>query len=459
MNQVEKALVSLSLILAGAIIGISCARAVPSSFTAELSLSVGILLLAMGFFRRNKKQTVHVKALTFDQLPNRRRTSSDSDSLSSSSSWTDGSAECVTDSPKAVEATLSASFEDIAKRQVHRERPPSPDTKLIPIHVRVEQENLRLGLLDDDADTVPPLPALSSSKRSRSKASVSVSRDENESPVQTNNRIPSRRGALPEIDDLPINLRVEQEKLRLSFTKSEEPQRVKTTSLSLRFQDIRGRTIRYTIKPSKKKSRATFLEVYAEGSKPRRCKKIIYDGPNNSIIDGKIDKFFVPPSDIDAVMKRLNLLCKIAFVNLECIEVPPTLRKVISNLDFTGSTITRVNSGITRSQSDMSNSLDCSAHNRNNNASTMRRSASSGGLSQISSRYSQNSSGSGMSSLNSSTHSSRLSSMSSGSSVRRATSSGNLTQNSRLSSLSSGSKTKSSSRSSTVTGGSRMMFR
>lgn len=481
MNQVEKVLVSLSLILAGVIIGISCARAVPSSFTVELSLGVGILLLAMGFFRRDKRQTMPVKALTFDQMPSRRRTSSDSDSFSSSASGTDESVECV-DSPKAVEATPSASFEALApvaplkegasakeqepsalphtdKRQVSRERPPSQETKLIPIHVRVEQEKLRLGLADDAADTVPPLPGLSSSNKSKPKASVRVPR--NESPVQTNNRVPSCRAALPATDDLPIHLRVEQEKLRLSFTKSDEEDRVKATALSLRFRDIRGRTIRYNIRPSKKQSRATFLEIHAEGNRARRCKKIIYDGPNNAIIDGKIDKFFVPQSDVDAVMKRLNLLCKIAFVNLECIEVPPTLRKVMSNLDFNGSTIKRVNSSSTFSQSSMGSSLDNSGSNRCTGGSTMGRLASSGGLNQISSRRSQNSSGSGMVRVNSSDNlaqSSRLSSMSSsGSSMRRVTSSGSLSQSSRLSSLSGGSKSK--SRNSSFTGGSRRMFR
>lgn len=157
--------------------------------------------------------------------------------------------------------------------------------------------------------------------------------------VQEKNRQPSKKvittnASLPRATRLPIHERVEQEKKRLSSKGSDEPVRVRTTAHSLRFHDTDGRRIRYALKPSKKKSRSTYLELTVEGLSPRKVRKMSYDDACHSIQDKKV-RFSIPSSDAATVMKSLKLLCKVTMVRLDYLNGSPAgLKKARSNLDF-----------------------------------------------------------------------------------------------------------------------------
>mmetsp|Transcript_28775 Transcript_28775/g.60741 ORF Transcript_28775/g.60741 Transcript_28775/m.60741 type:complete len:297 (+) Transcript_28775:214-1104(+) len=146
MNEVEMILVSILTILVGGIIGISCARAIPSSFIIEASLAVIILFLIIHLSRRKKdlllaedenfiesRYITSAKIAAFDaeraELLTQKRTPSFSKrSLNETTS---------SQPPPAAQITLGP------KRQVLKEIPET-EPKRIPIHVRVEQERLRL---------------------------------------------------------------------------------------------------------------------------------------------------------------------------------------------------------------------------------------------------------------------------------------------------------------------------
>lgn len=325
LNEAETILLSISTILAGGLFGLSCARIVPASSTIEVivALGVGLLLLAMFLIRRRRenKRSVPDKGLTFAKLSS--KVSSDSDSTSTTG--TEESAEAVeplTPSPPFIGTFCETSLLDSLPPLIPEKasRPRSPKANSAPIHLRVEQEQLQLN----------------STKKVR-----------RESP--------------PPARNVPLHIRVEQERLRLSLTKKNDPELVKTTATSLRFRDTDGRTIRYTLRPSMKASRATFLELNVEGApRPRKVNKMTYDGATNAI-SVKTDRFLVPSGDIDTVMKSLRLLCKVGGVRLDAINSPPSLRAVLSNLDIYGTTMRRTMSSSALSQA---STLDLSIASR-----------------------------------------------------------------------------------------------
>lgn len=148
--------------------------------------------------------------------------------------------------------------------------------------------------------------------------------------------IPIGPGESSTVANIPIHVRVEQEKKRLSLVGSkEEPSGVKTTAHSIRFRDAQGRNIRYALRPSQKKTCATWLELSIEGESPRKVRALVYDETRHCLMDKKT-KVHVPPNDAILVMKSLKLLCKISMVRLDCSSgaQQPGMRKVQSELDF-----------------------------------------------------------------------------------------------------------------------------
>jgi len=165
------------------------------------------------------------------------------------------------------------------------------------------------------------------------------------------------RESPPSADDnnVPIRERVEQEKLRLSLAGSEERSGPVTTSRSLSFEDTAGRSIAYVLKPSKKKTCATFLEMSVEGEMPRKVRNIVYDDACHCIQDRRT-KFLIPSSDVVVVMRSLKLLCKISAVKLECVHGSPGMKRVQSNLDFTHGPTGMKNAPSSNSLNSLSNS-------------------------------------------------------------------------------------------------------
>jgi hypothetical protein len=102
----------------------------------------------------------------------------------------------------------------------------------------------------------------------------------------------------------------------------------------LLFKDTQGRTVRYGLRPSTKKTRSTYLELALEGEKARKVRSVaIVDAKEKFVIlDGK-DEIKVALGDIEVVTKGLILLCKISRVKLDCVDGSPALRKVLSDLD------------------------------------------------------------------------------------------------------------------------------
>lgn len=98
------------------------------------------------------------------------------------------------------------------------------------------------------------------------------------------------------------------------------------------YIDTEGREVKYLLKPSLKKQRSTFLQVLIADLRPRKVRKITYNDVTNTIDDSK-ESFSVPSKDIAAVLKSLNLLCKIASIQLECTSGEVALRKVLTSLD------------------------------------------------------------------------------------------------------------------------------
>lgn len=265
LNETEMIMISLPMILVGGIIGISCARAVPSSSIIEASLGVSVLLILIYFARREKGRYLAEEENFVISRCIGAKMSSDADSLSTSGS--EGS----------------------------RAEPSSPKG-------------------------VPPEPGVIFSKGPPLQISMESS--------QT-------------ATSIPIHIRVEQEKRRLSREGCEEPVGAKATAYCLRFQDTDGKNIRYKVRSSKKNTSATVLERLVEGKRPKKVKSIVYDAASHAIHDGK-NRFLVPSSDVAIVMKSLNLLCKVASVKLDCTNSSPGLRKVLSNLDLmNGSTTSR----------------------------------------------------------------------------------------------------------------------
>lgn len=270
-------LITLSTILGGIIIGITCARAVPASFIVELLLivGVGIMIFSMvSSLRKKGRSSPGKKSFPFARGPGRKMPSDSdraplSDSDSSSTHETDGTA-----------ATSNLLPHDV------------------PSNVTFEVATA----------TAP-----------------SITIRECEKPV-----VNSQASSI-----CPILERVEQEKMRLSGLQGGEEPDVKAIPHGLCFKDRSGREIRYTLRPSLKKSRSTFLEISVDG-KPRKVRKnIMFDNACNSINDGR-GEIFVPSKDIALVMKRLSLLSKVASVTLDCTNGAPALREVLSSLDCNG---------------------------------------------------------------------------------------------------------------------------
>lgn len=288
LNDGEMILISLPLILAGGIIGIACARAVPASTINEVSMGVGAILLLSIFLVRRKKEGRSLPDDSCDRIPC-ANSSSDTDSLSVSSSFSSSSG-----SDESAES--------------------EPLTQCEPC-----DGNLRETSLPESSCIYE-----SSARHSR------------EERPQVSEESPHASTSIP------IHIRVEQEKLRISRTKGHQDHvGVKATAHNLRFQDNSGRNIRYRLRPSKKKSRATILELLIEDKKVRKVKNIIYDEEADTIYDGK-NMILIPPSDVSIVIKRLSLLCKVGSVKLDWIDASPTLSTVLSNLDCNGSTTRKV---------------------------------------------------------------------------------------------------------------------
>lgn len=138
--------------------------------------------------------------------------------------------------------------------------------------------------------------------------------------------------------DCPILMRVEQEKKRLSGSGLRVASGVETTAHSLRFQDTNGRNICYKLRPSKKKSCATFLQLLVEGESPRKVRRMVYDYASHSLHDKNIE-FSIPSSDAAAVVRSLKVLCRVSMVKLDYLNEASSssgvLRKVHSSVDFT----------------------------------------------------------------------------------------------------------------------------
>lgn len=119
--------------------------------------------------------------------------------------------------------------------------------------------------------------------------------------------------------------------------------------------DAEGRGVSYRLRPSKKKSCATFLELTAEGEASRKVRSIVHDPVRHTLAD-KRSTVSVPPDDAADVLKGLRLLCKISMVRLESADgvaliprpsstnslnsldqaqrSPRAMRRVRSNADF-----------------------------------------------------------------------------------------------------------------------------
>lgn len=312
-EELCKILVSLSLILGGTIIGIKCASAVPASLAVEVSLfiAIGIMIVTMlsALKKRVKKGARSSSAgAVLSRYPRKC-----SDSLS-----TEGDSLCASDrEARNLESALPSQM---------------PSVQSLPVL------NVTIGETST-MDSIGPLRGVEFSRNKRSPPTSPrnvATRSKGREQVSMQ-KINSRRSPTPRADpSLPIHERVEQEKLRLSLTMFEEAPIVKSTATALRFQDTKGRTIRYTLRPSKKKSSSTFLELMIEGEKPRKVRSIIYDDASGAINDGKTEPLCVPPCDIATVMKSLILLCKIASVKLDCINGSPELKRLLYNFDCNG---------------------------------------------------------------------------------------------------------------------------
>lgn len=98
----------------------------------------------------------------------------------------------------------------------------------------------------------------------------------------------------------------ENKKVKKGAKEGEEGAVFKATAHSLTFEDVEGRRIRYYLRPSAKKTRATFLEVaIGEGSKPRKVKTLAYDDASRVVRDGRDELTLpptLPPGDVEAVL-------------------------------------------------------------------------------------------------------------------------------------------------------------
>jgi len=151
LNKTKMILVSSSMILVGGIIGISCARAVPSSSIMEASLGVSVLLLFLYFARREKGRYLAEEESFVDSRCIGAKMSSDADSLSTlgseGSRAEPPSPKCVpSDGTPLCEASSPEPGDSLSKgppRQISMESPPTATS--ISIHIRVEQEKRRLS--------------------------------------------------------------------------------------------------------------------------------------------------------------------------------------------------------------------------------------------------------------------------------------------------------------------------
>ena len=141
-----KILASIAMVLTGCIIGISCALSVPSSFVIEASLGVAILLFIILLARQENITKT---------LPNEIFARDADHTDSSSTSWTSSISASNDDSaeanPKRSSKRTIPDGDALGKEVVphrilpHSEESPSTPVEILPIHVRVEKEKLRLS--------------------------------------------------------------------------------------------------------------------------------------------------------------------------------------------------------------------------------------------------------------------------------------------------------------------------
>lgn len=263
-------LVSLSIIVAGGMIGISCARAVPSTYAVEVSMAVVLWILLLIMYRGRKEERYPMteeERYIVSRCSARKIVSG-------------------TDTPESLSASFNTSNSEGSAQ--------SPTM-----------------LSDEICET----------KAQASDAGLSKGTPRNLS-----------KGSPPMTIRIPIHIRVEQEKRRLSLNECEEPVGAKATKHCLRFPDSDGKRIKYSIRMSKRTS-VTFLELSVEGKRPRKVKSIIYDDASHAIQDGK-NTFLLLPRDVAVVTKSLNLLCKVSSVKLDCVNGLLGPRNVVSNVDL-----------------------------------------------------------------------------------------------------------------------------
>lgn len=102
----------------------------------------------------------------------------------------------------------------------------------------------------------------------------------------------------------------------------------KTSSSYLHFVDTKGRKIKYTLRT---RSNKTILELLVEGKRARKVKQIEYDDSLHIIRDGR-NTIPIQKDDTVNMMKCLQVLCKVAVVQLDVINASLQLRKELSNL-------------------------------------------------------------------------------------------------------------------------------
>ena len=96
------------------------------------------------------------------------------------------------------------------------------------------------------------------------------------------------------------------------------------------FSGVDGKWALFTARNSKRNPKQAVLEVSIQDKKARKISHIIFDDFTRSLIVGK-NKVVVSQADKTAVMKSLNLLCKITSVKLDCVNGSATMRKVLSS--------------------------------------------------------------------------------------------------------------------------------
>lgn len=228
--ETEMVLATLSAVVGGVFLGVSCARVIPSAFVAEVSFVViPCVLLVVHYARKESRPS-----WTRTGGPAASSASPDAESLDTSASHSEGGSE---------DSAASAPPPDESEAELFREQPTA--TSNVPVYVRVEQERRRLGLAVD---------------------------------VETG-------GAW-------------------------------ATAHCLHFLDTSGRKVKYTVRANSKKQRSAVLELAVKGWKPRKSKGIFYDASSRSIRDGR-KTFIVPSQDAPLVRKTLALLCKVSSVRLD----------------------------------------------------------------------------------------------------------------------------------------------